>query len=98
MSSMNSPIKEGVYLTYRRFVQGLALSSAFAGGGDDPLLNNLMINQLEVRAADDGNPLVWDAVAWIGKDLNEFWIINEAECVTGILNRAGFMKKQRHKS
>lgn len=56
-------------------------STAFAGAEDDPLLYKVMIDQLEVREATGSNPLVWDAEAWIGKDLNKFWFKTEGERV-----------------
>ena len=54
------------------FAGCLALSgTAFAAGEDDPLLFKVMIDKLEWRSANDNDPLVWDADAWIGKDLNK---------------------------
>ncbi|MBU0656982.1 MAG: copper resistance protein B [Gammaproteobacteria bacterium] len=52
--------------------------------GDDPTLTKVMINQLEIRQADQGdNPLAWEAEAWIGKDLNKLWLKTEGESVGG---------------
>ena len=49
---------------------------------DDPTLTKVMINQLEVRKADQGNdPLAWEAEAWIGKDLNKLWLKTEGSRV-----------------
>lgn len=57
---------------------------AFAGGmNDDPLLTMVLIDQLEVRAADGSTPLVWDAEGWIGKDLDKLWFKTEGEYVDG---------------
>ncbi len=57
---------------------------AFAGEmNDDPLLAMLLIDQLEVRAADGSDPLVWDAEGWIGKDLHKIWFKTEGEYVDG---------------
>lgn len=58
-------------------------STAFAGAEDDPLLYKVMIDQLEVREAAGSNPLVWDAEAWVGKDLNKLWFKTEGERVNG---------------
>jgi copper resistance protein B len=58
-------------------------TTAFAGGADDPLLYKVMIDKLEVRNTDGPNPLVLDADAWIGKDLNKFWFKTEVERVDG---------------
>ena len=59
----------------------LAVSgSAVAGGmNDDPFLFMLKVDKLELRDADDGTALVWDAQAWAGKDLNKLWIKSEGE-------------------
>ncbi|WP_456447256.1 copper resistance protein B [Thiolapillus sp.] len=61
----------------------LALSmsgSAFAGGmNDDPFLFMLKMDKFELRDADEGTVLVWDAQAWAGKDLNKLWLKSEGE-------------------
>lgn len=49
---------------------------------DDPTLTKVMIDKLEVRNASQGkNPLVWDAQAWIGKDINKLWLKTEGSKV-----------------
>ena len=63
-------------------------TTAFAGGADDPLLYKVMIDKLEVRNTDGPNPLVLDADAWIGKDLNKFWFKTEVEHVDGDMEEA----------
>ena len=40
---------------------------------DDPLLTKVLIDQFEVRDADDGDPWVLDGQGWIGKDLQKLW-------------------------
>lgn len=50
-----------------------------ASGEDDPLLFKLMIDKLEWRAAEGENPLVWEADAWVGKDLKKLWFKTEGE-------------------
>ena len=56
----------------------------FAGGmNDDPLLTMIVVDQLEIRAADGSDPLVWDAEGWVGKDLHKFWIKTEGEYLDG---------------
>ena len=59
----------------------LAASPAVYAGGmeDDPLLFKLMVDQLEWRDADGDDLFVWEADAWIGKDLNKFWFKTEGE-------------------
>ena len=55
---------------------------SYSGGmNDDPLLTMLVVEQLEIRATDGEDPLVWEAEGWIGKDLNKFWIKTEGEYV-----------------
>ncbi|MCP5298081.1 MAG: copper resistance protein B [Chromatiaceae bacterium] len=50
---------------------------------DDPILAKVMIDQLEVRATDGPNPLVVDARAWVGQDLNKLWLKLEGEYLDG---------------
>ncbi|MCC6209174.1 MAG: copper resistance protein B [Gammaproteobacteria bacterium] len=45
--------------------------------GDDPVLGKLMIDALEVREVEDGNPVKWDAEAWLGRDLRKLWLKSE---------------------
>ena len=54
-------------------------TTLFAGSEDDPLLYKVMIDKLEIRAADGPDPLVLDADAWVGKDLDKFWFKTEVE-------------------
>lgn len=54
----------------------------FAGGmEDDPIVTKVMIDQLEKRITDGEDPLVLEAQAWIGKDLNKFVIKADVEQV-----------------
>lgn len=67
----------------------LALSTtALADAEDDPLLFKLMIDKLEWRAADGPDPIVWDADAWLGKDLNKLWLKTEGEYRDGATEAA----------
>ncbi|WP_020677975.1 copper resistance protein B [Geopsychrobacter electrodiphilus] len=59
------------------------MGSVAGGMEDDPLLTKLVINQLEVRDADGATPLVWDAEAWIGKDLHKLWIKTDGALISG---------------
>ncbi len=64
------------------FSFGLLLANpSFAAMEDDPLLTKVMINKLEITDNDkEGNPtLVWEADAWIGKDLNKVWLKSSGE-------------------
>jgi copper resistance protein B len=63
----------------------LCLSNALMAGGmeDDPLLYKVMIDQLEVRNTNGSDPFVWDAQAWVGKDLHKLWFKTEGERVDG---------------
>lgn len=56
-----------------------SVNSALAGGKDDPLLGKVLIDQLEVRDANENKPLVLDGQAWIGKDLQKLWFKAEVE-------------------
>ena len=61
---------------------------SFAGGGDDPLLTLLFVDQLEIRTADEDHPLVWDAEGWLGKDLHKLWLKTEGEYVDDAIAEA----------
>jgi copper resistance protein B len=54
-----------------------------AGGADDPLITKVMIDKLETRFTDGPNPLVLEADAWAGYDLNKFWFKSDVERVDG---------------
>lgn len=53
------------------------------GMNDDPLLTKVQLDQLEVRDADGDNPIVLEGQAWIGYDLNKFWLKADVESVDG---------------
>ena len=55
------------------------VSTVLASGMDDPLLTKVLIDQFEVRDADDSNPLVLEGQGWIGKDLQKIWFKAEIE-------------------
>jgi copper resistance protein B len=59
-------------------------SSLYAMGEDDPLVTKVMIDQLETRITDGDDPLVLEAQAWIGYDLNKFVIKADVEQVKGV--------------
>lgn len=53
-------------------------SVSFAGGkDDDPYIGKFMLDRLEVIDDEDSNTLVWEASAWIGRDLEKFWFKTE---------------------
>lgn len=56
-----------------------SVTPALADGEDDPLLTKVMIDQLEVRDADDDSLWVLDGQAWIGKDLQTLWFKADVE-------------------
>ncbi|MEH6548865.1 MAG: copper resistance protein B [Pseudomonadales bacterium] len=71
---------------FREYLPALAIfllfgsaGSAVASSKDDPLLGKVLIDQLEVRDADEGNPVVLEGQAWIGKDLQKIWFKAEVE-------------------
>jgi len=55
---------------------------SWAASSDDPLLYNLMMNELESNDS-GGTPLTWDAQAWFGHDLKKLWIKTEGERLQG---------------
>ena len=54
---------------------------AFGMGNDDPIIAMVKIDQLEWRNADEDTPLVLEADAWLGKDLQKLWLKTEVERV-----------------
>ena len=55
-----------------------------AGGmNDDPLLAMLVVDQFEIQAGSDDDPLAWDAEGWLGKDMNKLWIKTDGKYVDG---------------
>lgn len=39
----------------------------------------VLVDQLELRDADDGNALAWEASSWIGNDLDRLWLRTDGE-------------------
>ncbi len=48
---------------------------------DDPVLTKVMIDRFEIINADGDKPILLEADAWIGKDLNKLWLKTEIERV-----------------
>lgn len=61
----------------------LLVDIARAAMEDDPTLYKFMLDELEVRDTDSGQPLVWEGQGWIGKDLSKFWFKFEGERLEG---------------
>lgn len=55
------------------------LNVALADGAheDDPFIGKFMLDRFEFVDGDDSNPLVWEASAWLGRDLEKFWFKTE---------------------
>ena len=59
-------------------------AGSFAAGlSDDPILTYFKADQLELRDANAGTALVWEVDAWLGQDLNKFWVKSSGERVNG---------------
>lgn len=56
-------------------------TTVMAGGGDDPLLTMLQVDQLEKRDANSGYPLVWEIQGWAGYDLDKITFKTKGERV-----------------
>ncbi len=73
-----------------------ALSPSFANAhgdsmhdhGDNPVLTKVMFDQLELRDHDGEQSTAIDVQAWIGKDLNKFWLKVDAEKYGGEIQDA----------
>ena len=70
-------------LTYAFLGCALSTSLYAAGMEDDPIVTKVMIDQLETRITDGDDPLVLEATAWIGEDLNKLYIKADVEQVNG---------------
>ena len=73
----------------KKYILIIAVSSMLAGKSmaameDDPLLTMVNIEKFEIQDGDEGNPVVLDAYAWVGKDINKFWMKTEIERVDGL--------------
>ena len=66
----------------------LISQTSAASSADDPVLTKFMLDKFEVRNTDAVNPLVWEAEAWIGKDLNKLWLKSAGEYVDGKVEEA----------
>ena len=47
------------------------------------IFRSVMIDQLEIRDGDDGSPLILEGEAWIGSDLNKFWMKANIDSLEG---------------
>lgn len=56
--------------------------------GESAINSMLLIDQLEVWNASPGAGLGWDAVAWVGSDINRLWLRTEGEYVDSTLESA----------
>lgn len=50
---------------------------------DDGIHSFILVDRLEVRDADDGNAIGWEASGWIGTDLDRLWLRSEGEAIDG---------------
>jgi len=70
-------IKAGIVGLFT-LIAGLTPDMTLAAMEDDPLLYNLMLDELEINLSDD-EELRWDVQAWLGKDLKKIWFKTEGE-------------------
>lgn len=56
--------------------------------GDDPILTMIKIDQLEKTDIGGDNDTVWEAQAWIGRDLNKLWVKTEGEVIDSDVEEA----------
>lgn len=52
---------------------------SFADMEDDPIISMLQVDQFEWRMTDGTDLFVWEANAWIGRDLHKLWLKTEGE-------------------
>ena len=70
-------------ITLATLVAAVSLNVNAGGISDDPLITYVKADRLEVRDSDEGNILVMEFDAWIGKDLNKAWLKYSRESVDG---------------
>jgi copper resistance protein B len=59
------------------------VTPALAEIGDDPLLGKFMLDKFETSDANGDSPLNWELDAWLGKDINKFWVKSEGRRIDG---------------
>ena len=75
------------YIIPLAIVLAAAVNPVFAAMEDDPTLASVMLNQFE-RTDDNGGDIIINMDAWLGKDLNKFWIKSKLERVDGDLEES----------
>lgn len=72
------------FFTLLALILILLPTSTSAMGEEDPLLFMFKLNQLELQIFDGAsNPLTWEGYAWLGKDLNKFYLKSEGNNIDG---------------
>lgn len=66
----------------------LLSTSAYSHENHDPLITNIILDKLEIRDANESNVTAVEAEAWIGHDLNKFWLKTELEQNSGDIELA----------
>jgi copper resistance protein B len=56
---------------------------AHAGVHAPEIFSKIMIDQLEIRDGNDGNPLILERQAWSGSDLNRVWVKADVDSLDG---------------
>ena len=80
-------------VSYATLVVAIFLSvseDARASAEDDPVLFMAVLDQFELRDADDDNTFSWDVQGWFGQDLRKLWFKTEGERAGGNTNEAEF--------
>lgn len=55
---------------------------------DKQLNSSFLLDQLEYQDADEGSALNWDAIGWIGGDVDRLWLRSEGERTNGVTEEA----------
>ena len=74
------------FVSYATLIVAIFLSvseDARASAEDDPVLFMAILDQFELRDANDNNPFSWDGQGWFGQDLRKFWFKAEGERAGG---------------
>lgn len=85
-------MKKNFYLIYIASLLSpsacLLSSNTYSHENHDPLIASVMLDKVEVRDTDNSNMTALEAEAWIGHDLNKFWIKTELEHHSGKIEHA----------
>lgn len=76
---MKKDIKHLLRITCATCISVFMSTFVYAGRKDDPFLTMVKVDQLEMRDNGDEQPIVLEADAWLGHDLQKLWFVADVE-------------------